>query len=235
MIPPMNVKFHTSSNFNYYWSKSVMCVCAFPGKRAHHNFHILIVSKITNINILFLNFFSYYWKASKWTQAAEKLLLVKHKDLEDSKVPIKQKWKKISDDMHSFNYFFTPEQCRLKLKSMKEKYDRNKKKNNKSGESPADSDDEELEEIFEKLPDMNPVCLIESNPSKSQTSTDQRKHHLSTSWRRRWVRLNYPALKTITDIKNLGNIGSSILYYYIIHVLNYMIYYYIYIYNMHKN
>ena len=47
--------------------------------------------------------------------------------------------------------FFTPEQCRLKLKSMKEKYERNKKKNNKSGESPADSDDEELEEIFEKL------------------------------------------------------------------------------------
>lgn len=57
---------------------------------------------------------------------------------------------------------------------MKEKYERNKKKNNKSGESPADSDDEELEEIFEKLPDMNRVCLIESNPSKSQTSTDQR-------------------------------------------------------------
>ena len=56
---------------------------------------------------------------------------------------------------------------------MKEKYDRNKKKNNKSGESPADSDDEELEEIFEKLPDMNPVCLIESYPKKSQTPTDQ--------------------------------------------------------------
>ena len=35
------------------------------------------------------------------------------------------------------------------------------KKTIKSGEFPAESHDEELEEIFEKLPDMNRVCLIE--------------------------------------------------------------------------
>ncbi|XP_062574671.1 uncharacterized protein LOC134236510 [Saccostrea cucullata] len=46
-----------------------------------------------------------------------------------------------------------------------------KRKNNTSGESPADSDDE-LGEIFEKLPDMNPVFLIESKASK-RPSPDQ--------------------------------------------------------------
>ena len=49
------------------------------------------------------------------TQPPEKLFLVKHKDLWDSKVPINQKWKKISDDMHSLNYFYTQEQCRFPL------------------------------------------------------------------------------------------------------------------------
>ncbi|XP_062579742.1 uncharacterized protein LOC134241735 [Saccostrea cucullata] len=67
-------------------------------------------------------------KTSKWTQAAEKLLLSKHRDLEESKLPIKNKWKKISDDMHSNNYDFSPKQCRLKIKTIKEKYERNKKK-----------------------------------------------------------------------------------------------------------
>lgn len=35
-------------------------------------------------------------------------------------------------------------------------------KNNISGESPAESDYQELGEIFEKMPDMNPVCQIET-------------------------------------------------------------------------
>ena len=40
---------------------------------------------------------------------------MKHKDLGDSKVTIKQKCKKIADDMHSLNDLFTPEQCRFPL------------------------------------------------------------------------------------------------------------------------
>lgn len=49
-----------------------------------------------------------YLKASKWTHAAEKLLLAQHKDLEESKLPIKNKWKKISDEMQFKSYNFTP-------------------------------------------------------------------------------------------------------------------------------
>lgn len=59
-------------------------------------------------------------------------------------------------------YSFTPEQCRLKVKSLKEKFERKKKKNNTSGESPASTDNDDMDEIFESIPDMKPKCIIDS-------------------------------------------------------------------------
>jgi hypothetical protein len=109
-----------------------------------------------------------YFVGSKWTAAAEKLLLTRHKEMEESNTLHKNKWKKNSEEKNHYKYNFTPEQCRLKIKSLKEKYDRNKKKNNKSGEAPAsDSDQDELKEIFDKMPDMKPVCVIDSTKRKS--------------------------------------------------------------------
>lgn len=62
-----------------------------------------------------------YLQASKWTHTAEKLLLAQQKDLDESKVHIKNKWKKISDKIQSKSYNFTAEQCRLKVKIIQEK------------------------------------------------------------------------------------------------------------------
>lgn len=68
----------------------------------------------------------------------------------------------MAEEVNKFGYNFTGEQCRLKIKSLKEKYERSKKKQNKSGESPPDTDCEELMDIFDKCPDMKPTFVIDT-------------------------------------------------------------------------
>jgi hypothetical protein len=104
--------------------------------------------------------------APKWTPESEKLLLETHKAVDTSK-NVGHKWKKVSAELLKFGHDFSSEKCRLRVKSLKEKYERKKKKNNKSGESPASSDDEVgLEDIFadtfDTMPDMKPKSVIES-------------------------------------------------------------------------
>ena len=77
----------------------------------------------------------------------------------------------VSNSMKERGYDFSGEQCRLKIKSMKEKYDRNKKKSLKSGESPPDSDCEELNSVFDRCPDMKPVFVIDTSTDKAKPMT----------------------------------------------------------------
>ncbi|XP_063436629.1 uncharacterized protein LOC134718065 [Mytilus trossulus] len=111
----------------------------------------------------------------QWTPSAEKLVLNKHKELEESNIPIKNKWKKVCEFMNTYNYKFTAEQCRLKIKGLKEKYERNKKKNEKLGESPGTEDELELDDVFDKFPDMNPEFSIDSSSSSKKGPTKRKE------------------------------------------------------------
>ena len=51
---------------------------------------------------------------------------------------------------------------------MKEKFKRNKK--NTSGESPASTESDELEEVFDTFPDSDPKCIIESGTKNEPVS-----------------------------------------------------------------
>lgn len=108
---------------------------------------------------------------SKWTPEGEKLLLEKFIITEKSKA--KNKWKTVSENIKQMGYNFTAEQCRLKLKGLKEKYDRNMKKKKKSGESPPESDCEDLQEVFDRCPDMKPVHVIDTSTKQNTSSTKQ--------------------------------------------------------------
>lgn len=107
---------------------------------------------------------------SLWSKAAEKSVLSAFREIEDSKKPIKNKWKMISQKVSEEGYDgFTSEQCRLKIKSCKEKYQRAEKIRNRSGSatpSIADNDDE-MEAIFHGLPDVKPVSTMDSDVMSS--------------------------------------------------------------------
>ncbi|CAG2201928.1 unnamed protein product [Mytilus edulis] len=81
----------------------------------------------------------------QWTPSAEKLVLNKHKELEESNIPIKNKWKK------------------------------KQKKNEKSGESPGTEDELELDDVFDKFPDMNPEFSIDSSSSSKKGPTKRKE------------------------------------------------------------
>lgn len=55
-----------------------------------------------------------------------------------------------------------------KIKGLKSKYERQKKKNNTSGESPASDEDDEDFDVFEKIPDMKPKAVLESGTGTSK-------------------------------------------------------------------
>ena len=101
---------------------------------------------------------------SSWTTATEKLLLYEVQTVDSAKKPIKQKWKKIASAINKKGYKFEAEECRLKHKSLKERYTRRQKSQKKSGTSgvPKNSVDEVMHEVFSNCPDVNPVFNIES-------------------------------------------------------------------------
>ena len=99
-----------------------------------------------------------------WDDKSIKLLLEQFRQMEESKKPVKNKWQLMSDKMKRFNYDFSSEQCRLKVKSLKEKQLRNQKLSNKSGEGNPieDTIDEKLDEVFLNQPDVNPEHVLQS-------------------------------------------------------------------------
>ncbi|CAC5403240.1 unnamed protein product [Mytilus coruscus] len=111
-----------------------------------------------------------------WDDKSMKLLLEHYREMEDSKKPVKNKWQLMSDKMKRFNYDFSSEQCRLKIKSLKEKQLRNQKLSDKSGEGNPEEDtiDEKLDEVFSNQPDVNPVHIIQSK-EKPGASEEKRK------------------------------------------------------------
>ncbi|XP_052080049.1 uncharacterized protein LOC127718132 [Mytilus californianus] len=111
-----------------------------------------------------------------WDDKSMKLLLEHYREMEDSKKPVKNKWQLMSDKMKRFNYDFSSEQCRLKIKSLKEKQLRNQKLSDKSGEGNPEEDtiDEKLDEVFSNQPDVNPVHVLQSK-EKPGASEEKRK------------------------------------------------------------
>ncbi|CAG2205000.1 unnamed protein product [Mytilus edulis] len=98
---------------------------------------------------------------TQWNQRYEKFLLDTYKTFEESKKPIKNKWGAIADLVNKeLDVKFTGEQCRLKIKCLKEKFDRHQKKLNKSGEEHTEMPPEL--EIFESQPDVKPVITMDS-------------------------------------------------------------------------
>ncbi|CAC5415987.1 unnamed protein product [Mytilus coruscus] len=99
-----------------------------------------------------------------WDDKSMKLLLEHYREMEDSKKPVKNKWHLMSDKMKRFNYDFSSEQCRLKIKSLEEKQLRNQKLSDKSGEGNPEEDsiDEKLNEVFSNHPYVNPVHVLQS-------------------------------------------------------------------------
>ena len=99
-----------------------------------------------------------------WTQPAEKLILDIYRQME-SGPPMKNKWEHVSKQMEKKKHKFSSEQCRLKIKSLKERYLKLQKKLNKSGsDNPTVPDDgsSDLEETFSTQPDVHPVCTVDS-------------------------------------------------------------------------
>ncbi|CAC5382908.1 unnamed protein product [Mytilus coruscus] len=111
-----------------------------------------------------------------WDDKSMKLLLEHYREMEDSKKPVKNKWQLMSDKMKRFNYDFSSEQCRLKIKSLKEKQLRNQNLRDKSGEGNPEEDtiDEKLNEVFSKQPDVNPVHVLQSK-EKPGASEEKRE------------------------------------------------------------
>ena len=114
-------------------------------------------------------------ESSNWTPETEKLLVEMHTNLEQSKEPVKNKWVVVAEKMNTlYGYSFTSNQCRLKIKCIKEKLNRRKKKENTSGESPAESeddDDDEICKILEKMPDIKPKATIDTDKITKATGT----------------------------------------------------------------
>ncbi|XP_050413506.1 uncharacterized protein LOC126827966 [Patella vulgata] len=112
---------------------------------------------------------------SLWNDTTEKLLLHIFKVVDSGK-PQKCKWKTVALKVNEYGYNFNAEQCRLKVKSLKQKYDRNKKKMKKFGESPPSEDDlSEVESVFDSLPDMRPTFTIDSGDTSTKKKKNQKR------------------------------------------------------------
>ncbi|XP_061178107.1 uncharacterized protein LOC133186795 [Saccostrea echinata] len=111
----------------------------------------------------------------KWDVQSIKLLKKVYHDIESqsSSKPLKNKWQKVAKEVNKEGgYNFSAEKCRMKIKGLKSKYERHKKKNNTSGESPASDEDEDDFDVFEKIPDMKPKAVLESGTSKKRPPAD---------------------------------------------------------------
>ncbi|XP_063415865.1 uncharacterized protein LOC134697516 [Mytilus trossulus] len=74
--------------------------------------------------------------SSTWSKDSEKFLLDLYDKYEKSKSFIKNKWVRISQEIaEKLSIQVTPEQCRIKIRSMKDRFERMKKKLKTSGES----------------------------------------------------------------------------------------------------
>nr|XP_034326450.1 proteoglycan 4-like [Crassostrea gigas]XP_034326451.1 proteoglycan 4-like [Crassostrea gigas] len=105
----------------------------------------------------------------KWDVQSIKLLKKSFHDIERTSKPLKNKWQKVASEVNRVGgYSFSAEKCRLKIKGLKSKYERQKKKNNTSGESPASDEDDEDFDVFEKIPDMKPKAVLESGTGTSK-------------------------------------------------------------------
>jgi hypothetical protein len=95
-----------------------------------------------------------------WSEKAEKCLLDHFAEL--SKIPVKNRWLKIAQKMKDTGHSFTSEQCRLKIKSLKERHARVSKKRKTSGEGGfEDVLEDKMTETF-STPDYKPVYISES-------------------------------------------------------------------------
>lgn len=93
--------------------------------------------------------------SSVWSVGAEKLVLEIYKELECGP-PLKNKW----ENMSKLKYSFSGEQCRLKIKHLKERHLKLKKKLNKSGsDNPMDDLESDIEDTFGNQPDVHLVHL----------------------------------------------------------------------------
>nr|XP_022309965.1 uncharacterized protein LOC111115499 isoform X2 [Crassostrea virginica] len=110
---------------------------------------------------------------SVWAEKAKKCLLDCFRDL--STVTVKNRWLKISQKMGGFGFNFTSEQCRLKIKSLKERHARLSKKRGKSGEGAPEADnlEDEMAEAF-STPDFKPVYVSESGPKNPNDKSDEK-------------------------------------------------------------
>lgn len=106
---------------------------------------------------------------TKWSKDAETCLLTSYREIEDTFKPIKNKWKVVADDIAAKGFSgYTAEQCRLKIKSLKEKFERHKKMTNKSGAAtPVESLADDLVSTFHGLPDVNPTSTLDSETSSN--------------------------------------------------------------------
>lgn len=117
----------------------------------------------------FRNIFSLIFLDEKWDVQSIKLLKKSFHDIERTSKPLKNKWQKVASEVNRVGgYSFSAEKCRLKIKGLKSKYERQKKKNNTSGESPASDEDDEDFDVFEKIPDMKPKAVLESGTGTSK-------------------------------------------------------------------
>lgn len=117
----------------------------------------------------FRNIFSLIILDEKWDVQSIKLLKKSFHDIERTSKPLKNKWQKVASEVNRVGgYSFSAEKCRLKIKGLKSKYERQKKKNNTSGESPASDEDDEDFDVFEKIPDMKPKAVLESGTGTSK-------------------------------------------------------------------
>jgi len=116
-----------------------------------------------NSNYRFNVQFSLLPERSQFDQKTEKLLVELYKEVEAKKA-LKNKWQIVCKRLNAYGYNFDNEQCRLKIKCLKDKQIRRNKKNNTSGESPAE--DSDYEDSFNNFPDVKPKKAIDTHPKK---------------------------------------------------------------------
>ncbi|XP_062572673.1 uncharacterized protein LOC134234611 [Saccostrea cucullata] len=109
---------------------------------------------------------------SGWSEKAENCLLDFFREV--SKQPVKNKWLKIAGKMKDIGFDYSSEQCRLKIKSLKERHARLSKKRCTSGEGGVeDVLEDKMAETF-STPDCKPLHISESGKGNSdaQSSSD---------------------------------------------------------------
>ncbi|CAG2219409.1 unnamed protein product [Mytilus edulis] len=111
--------------------------------------------------------------SSTWSKDSEKFLLDLYDKYEKSKSFIKNKWVRISQEIaEKLSIQVTPEQCRIKIRSMKDRFERMKKKLKTSGESNIEIPTEFT--VFESQHDVQPKYLLDSSkPKKAESSSEE--------------------------------------------------------------